>query len=189
MNKVKASTKTTLLLNNAYQPINLVSAGAALIQLMKGNVAALDKNFTPFHSMDKWRDGGDFHDDQPYITSATELWMVPTIIVVTTKYFHRPKKKRLSLHELALVHDYTCQYCLEKFPLKELTIDHIFPRSKGGEDYHENRTLACRKCNSEKGSEYPVFDINGKKVKAPQIPQFLLRTKKIRGEWRQFVKL
>jgi len=43
----------------------------------------------------------------------------------------------------------TCQYCGAK---SKLTIDHVIPRSKGGQDTWENLVVACSKCNTKKGS-------------------------------------
>jgi len=43
----------------------------------------------------------------------------------------------------------TCQYCGAK---SRLTIDHVIPRSKGGQDTWENLVVACSKCNTKKGS-------------------------------------
>lgn len=43
----------------------------------------------------------------------------------------------------------TCQYCGAK---SKLTIDHVIPRCKGGEDSWENLVVACSSCNTKKGS-------------------------------------
>ncbi len=43
-----------------------------------------------------------------------------------------------------------CQYCGST---KELTIDHIIPRSRGGEDSWENLVVACMPCNSRKSDK------------------------------------
>jgi 5-methylcytosine-specific restriction endonuclease McrA len=41
--------------------------------------------------------------------------------------------------------------CRNPYPL-ERTVDHILPRIRGGLDVLENLRLACRSCNSVKGS-------------------------------------
>lgn len=46
-----------------------------------------------------------------------------------------------------------CRYCNGRFPYKKLTIDHIFPRSKGGTWNLENLALACRSCNNKKSDK------------------------------------
>ncbi len=46
----------------------------------------------------------------------------------------------------------TCQYCGST---KNLTIDHLIPRCKGGADSWCNLLLACSKCNTVKGYRTP----------------------------------
>ena len=45
-----------------------------------------------------------------------------------------------------------CNGCKGHFPFRNMTIDHIVPRSKGGTDHEENLQLLCGACNSMKGS-------------------------------------
>lgn len=187
MNIVSSEHKTTLLLNNAWQPINTISARAAFTHLLKGNVTALDKNGATFNSLSAWNSLAEYHSDQPAIRSAKQAWPIPTIIVVTSKFFRRPKKLKLSVVDLAKIHNHTCQYCLQKFPLSQLTIDHVFPKSKGGQDVHENRVLACHSCNTKKSSITPWYDINGKIPKPPEIPAVIVGSSHIRKEWLTFI--
>ena len=48
----------------------------------------------------------------------------------------------------------TCVYCGKTYDFKELTLDHVKPRSKGGQDLTTNVVCACRKCNADKGSSH-----------------------------------
>jgi CRISPR/Cas system Type II protein with McrA/HNH and RuvC-like nuclease domain len=48
----------------------------------------------------------------------------------------------------------TCVYCGETYELNQLTLDHVHPRSKGGEDISSNVVPACTKCNQDKGSKH-----------------------------------
>ena len=48
----------------------------------------------------------------------------------------------------------TCVYCGETYDLSELTIDHVHPRSRGGETISSNCVPACQRCNQSKGSEH-----------------------------------
>lgn len=43
-----------------------------------------------------------------------------------------------------------CRYCGKKLTLKESTQDHIYPKSKGGNNHFKNLACACVKCNREK---------------------------------------
>ena len=44
-----------------------------------------------------------------------------------------------------------CNACGTKFEFRNLEIDHIIPKSKGGGDYYENYQLLCGSCNKIKG--------------------------------------
>jgi len=48
-----------------------------------------------------------------------------------------------------------CQYCGKKFPTSELSLDHVIPRSMGGESRWENIVCSCAKCNVKKGGRTP----------------------------------
>lgn len=188
MNAVTANTKTTLLLNNAWQPITVVTARAAFSHLHKRRISALDKDSNVFHSLDTWNSLATYYDDQPFLRSAHAGWPIPTVIVVNSKFFRKPKKKKLTLFDLAKLCEYTCQYCFEKFPLKQLSIDHVQPRSKNGSDEHSNRILSCISCNRLKSDNFPWFDKNGDTPRPPQIPTLMLSASVIRPEWLSFIK-
>jgi 5-methylcytosine-specific restriction endonuclease McrA len=48
--------------------------------------------------------------------------------------------------------NHTCQYCGNT---KNLTIDHVIPRAKGGLNIWENVVIACEPCNNRKGNRTP----------------------------------
>lgn len=58
----------------------------------------------------------------------------------------------------------TCQYC---GATSKLTIDHVIPRSKGGQDTWENLVVACSKCNTLKGDKL----LENTKLKLNRIPK------------------
>ncbi len=45
-----------------------------------------------------------------------------------------------------------CNGCKVKFPMRNMTVDHIKPFSKGGSDKPSNLQLLCGACNSTKGN-------------------------------------
>jgi 5-methylcytosine-specific restriction endonuclease McrA len=81
---------------------------------------------------------------------------------------------------------HSCQYCGST---RNLTIDHVIPRSKGGQDTWENLVSCCDKCNVSKGDKY-LRETNMKlrsKPKAP-ISSVMLELERTKiTEWKQFV--
>ena len=76
---------------------------------------------------------------------------------------------------------YKCQYCSDIFERNRLTLDHVVPKSKGGETSWENIVTCCNTCNNFKGSKdlkpikkpiKPSFThlLNGHKLKASDFP-------------------
>lgn len=51
-----------------------------------------------------------------------------------------------------------CAYCGYEDPV--MTVDHILPRSRGGQDLLENLLPACRKCNYSRGNRMGNSDNN-----------------------------
>jgi 5-methylcytosine-specific restriction endonuclease McrA len=52
-----------------------------------------------------------------------------------------------------------CYYCRNKFPVDELTMDHLVPLVRGGRSVKENLVPACKKCNSDKKYKL-AFEVN-----------------------------
>ena len=49
-----------------------------------------------------------------------------------------------------------CRYCGEPVKRSEMTVDHVIPLSAGGLDRLDNLSLACLRCNQEKGDGVAV---------------------------------
>jgi 5-methylcytosine-specific restriction endonuclease McrA len=46
----------------------------------------------------------------------------------------------------------TCLYCSKHIRnSKDMTLDHVIPKAKGGKDIITNTVISCRDCNSKKG--------------------------------------
>jgi 5-methylcytosine-specific restriction endonuclease McrA len=63
-----------------------------------------------------------------------------------------------------------CQYCGHRFPMSELSLDHVVPRSRGGPTTWENVVCACVACNVKKGGRTPD-EAHMKLVKKPVKPK------------------
>jgi 5-methylcytosine-specific restriction endonuclease McrA len=117
-----------LVLNSTYVPINITSWKRAMIMLYKGKAVGLVYNG---HLVN-----GRF--PLPEIVKLISYVPVPYTEVVFSR-------KNIYLRD-----NYTCQYCGKKGG--SLTIDHIIPKSRGGEDSWENMVVCCARCNHKKGN-------------------------------------
>lgn len=82
--------------------------------------------------------------------------------------------------------DYECQYCGSK---KDLTIDHVLPRSRGGKDVWENLVACCTKCNLKKGDKLlsETSMVLNKVPEAPFSSIYLDLQKSKVAEWKDYV--
>lgn len=83
---------------------------------------------------------------------------------------------------------YTCQYCGTQ---KELTLDHVVPRSKNGKSSWTNLVTACKRCNARKGNYTP--EAAGLRLqKKPERPSYLTFLRYHSGlfqeEWAPFLQ-
>jgi 5-methylcytosine-specific restriction endonuclease McrA len=66
--------------------------------------------------------------------------------------------------------NYTCLYCSKLLSTKQITLDHIIPRSKGGVSSFENCATACTDCNTKKGAKM-LEEIGMRLAKKPETPE------------------
>ena len=90
----------------------------------------------------------DWYDDWMVRSPSWET-KVPAVIMMK-RMMRKSSKPRFSKTNLYTRDLYTCQYCMNRFPRKELTLDHVIPISKGGKTNWENIVAACNPCNSRK---------------------------------------
>jgi 5-methylcytosine-specific restriction endonuclease McrA len=84
---------------------------------------------------------------------------------------------------------YICQYCAKRLPGKDLTLDHVIPKSRGGENTWENVVTACKPCNNKKANRTPEkagMKLLKKPVRVRQVP-FLVVSTKLYDSWRKYV--
>lgn len=63
-----------------------------------------------------------------------------------------PKQKQNKRNYLIREYGSCCWWCRGCFPLEELTLDHLKPKSRGGSNSLENLRLACFQCNNSRGN-------------------------------------
>jgi len=93
---------------------------------------------------------------------------------------------RLSRRVIFARDNFECQYCGDKS--KNLTIDHVVPKSRGGKHTFENCTTACIDCNQAKADmslrEWGRFPKN-----PPALPimGIIINPRNIPEEWKDFI--
>jgi 5-methylcytosine-specific restriction endonuclease McrA len=100
------------------------------------------------------------------VHSAKLAMQVPAVVM--TKRFHEQTTRvRFTKNNLYFRDNGECQYCSEKFPSKQLTLDHVIPRSHGGRKVWSNIVLSCGPCNWERGNDHRI-----KPKRAPKKPTY-----------------
>jgi 5-methylcytosine-specific restriction endonuclease McrA len=126
--------------------------------------------------------------DSKMIFSVSSRLPFPTIVRLLV-YIRVPYKKIVLSRKNILRRDlYKCQYCNRSdIPL---TIDHVTPKSKGGDDTWENLVAACIHCNNKKGDRTPE-DAKMTLRKRPTKPSHITFMKhfvgKIDDQWKPFL--
>jgi 5-methylcytosine-specific restriction endonuclease McrA len=153
-----------LVLNASYEPLNVCTVRRAHVLVYKGKAEVIE------------------HLDQP-LRSATGSFIRPHVIRLV-QYVRVPRavQRKISRRALFARDGWRCVYCGTS--AGRLTLDHVVPRSKGGESVWENVVTACAPCNLRKGDRtleqvgmvlhtrprapQPVLFI---KLAAPRIPE------------------
>lgn len=83
---------------------------------------------------------------------------VPAVVSLTKPV--KPVKRQIcfSRMNVFLRDSFTCQYCGEKFKVRDLNYDHVVPSVRGGRTVWENIVASCYPCNSLKGNAVPGPD-------------------------------
>ncbi|MEN9362457.1 MAG: hypothetical protein RL095_3992 [Verrucomicrobiota bacterium] len=157
---LQALTRRTLVLNRRLQAVNTVSAQEALSKVFSGHALIVTRDLQ-VHDFDSWvlswSDAALLAriDERLLIHSERFAVPVPEVIIVSGYDGGRAREVRLSRRNLFLRDGGTCQYCGRRLPAKELNIDHVMPRSRGGRNTWENLVLSCLLCNTYKADRTP----------------------------------
>jgi len=123
-----------LVLNQSYEPLNICRVRRAIV-LLHGGKAEMLENGTGF------------------IHSASQAFSVPSVIRLAYMIKRPRHERKLTRLEAFNRDQYTCQYCGKE--TRQLTLDHVIPRYRGGEHTWENVVSACILCNRRKAGRTP----------------------------------
>ncbi|HSE83400.1 MAG TPA: HNH endonuclease [Thermodesulfobacteriota bacterium] len=154
-------TSPVLVLNRYFVPITVTSVKRAFIMLYCGIAKAVDGNYATF-DFESWTQISDIKEEDA-VRTISKIIKIPRVIVLV-RYDRMPKKEvKFNRINIFRRDEDACQYCREKFPRSELTIDHVVPRTLGGKSVWENVVCCCIECNRRKGGRTP--DEAGMKLK------------------------
>ena len=142
-----------LLLNNNCEPLNITSWRRAFILLIKGKAEYIER-------LDQIED---------YIQVGE--YYIPKTIKLTYEKAIPELELPFSRENIFIRDGFTCQYCGEEFHYDELTLDHVLPKSRGGETSWENIVACCKNCNQKKSDRMPE-EANMPLLNEPKQPEF-----------------
>jgi len=90
----------------------------------------------------------------PMIRTPNMSFFKPSVVVKNCTFQGRYIVS-LSRHSLFARDRGCCQYCGKKLSLKDCTIDHVLPKSRGGKNTWGNIVISCLSCNTYKGNNIP----------------------------------
>lgn len=172
-----------LVLNRLWQAVNLCSVRRALTLLFEGNAQVVANNEAgDFKTYDfqQWRDFSNrsTHDGSEDVVRTVALRIrIPRVILLL--FFDRLPRKdvKFTRHNIFERDRNTCQYCGEVFDRRDLNLDHVIPRDRGGPTTWENIVCSCIRCNTRKANKTPA-EASMRLVRKPKRPK-----------WRPFVQV
>ena len=160
--------RKVLLLSQAYLPLRIISWQKAITLWALEKVDVVDSDpDTPLHS-------------------ASRTIPLPTVVRLIEDGGARPFVMGTKLNRLSVYtrDNYTCQYCGTSHfgDRRNLTIDHILPRSRGGVTRWENIVTACAKCNRKKGGHTPKeagMHLMGRPYRPNYLPEVICEVRRM----------
>jgi 5-methylcytosine-specific restriction endonuclease McrA len=124
-----------LILNQNYEPMSIINVRKAIVLLYLGKAELIEAN------------------EALRVRSVSMSMPFPSIVRLSL-YIRVPYKKVILSRKNILRRDaHKCQYCGRSD--LALTVDHVIPVSRGGDETWENLVCACVRCNNKKGDCTP----------------------------------
>lgn len=165
-----------LVLNASLQPLSVIPERRLVVLLSKQKVTFVDE--TVRQVIEQGICSRQLRNDEPVIVQLLANVRVPRMVL-------RPTRANIMLRD-----EDTCQYCGKHS--RELTLDHVIPRSRGGQSTWENLVACCRACNGRKGNRY-MKEVGMRLLKQPRPLDheyagfFLLRYPRLREAYESFL--
>src|SRR5262249_1954826 len=154
---------SVLVLNKLFMAVHVISVRRGFFFLCKGIAegGSLEDGQFVTYNFETWREGSEYRAlkfpqaDEDRGRTVTSHIQVPRVIRLLG-YEKLPKATvKFNRRNIFARDNNQCQYCGRKFPTTELSLDHVIPRSQGGQSTWENIVCACVRCNVRKGGRTP----------------------------------
>jgi 5-methylcytosine-specific restriction endonuclease McrA len=134
-----ALNSRVLLLNQTFEPLGTVSVVRAIVMTFKDTVTVEE------------------YDRDWVLRTVRGEYQVPSVVRRRVYINIRRRREAAGTKRLRIFmrDKFRCQYCGAKFAPALLTLDHILPRSRGGDNSPVNIVTACIDCNNRKGNRTP----------------------------------
>jgi len=170
-----------LVLNRLWQAVNVCSVRRALTLLFEGNAQVVfgmaDGDYRTLN-FQQWRDLSASEPDAGSSVGTVSFRIRVPRVILLLGFDRFPKKEvKFTRHNLFERDRNTCQYCGKVFDRRDLNLDHVIPRDRGGPTTWENIVCSCIPCNTRKANRTPA-EANLRLVRKPKRPK-----------WRPFVQV
>ncbi len=130
-----ATGSSVLVLNQNYEPLHVCNARRAFVLVDRGKAEVLEHG-------------------AGHMRTASAIFSLPSVIRLIYLIKRPRPQMRLSRREVFNRDRFTCQYCGRRGQ-RDLTLDHVVPRHRGGRHTWENLVTACKTCNHRKAGRTP----------------------------------
>jgi len=191
---------SVLVLNKVFMAVHVISVRRAFCLLCKelAEVVSFEDGQYATYDFATWRELSEYRrehfreEEDDWVRTATTEIQVPRVIRLLA-YDKVPKQTvKFNRRNIFARDANQCQYCGRKYPTSELSLDHIIPRSQGGQTTWENIVCACVDCNVRKGGRTPKQAHMGlirKPEKPKRSPLLCLKlSQKKYQSWQQFLE-
>lgn len=184
-----------LVLNRLWQAVNVCSVERALALLYMGHAHVVHENAEGFSTFSfwEWCDFSSRHHGDDVVRTISIRIRIPRIILLL--FFDRLPNKdvKLTRQNIFARDRNTCQYCGRRFDRKDLNIDHVIPRHRGGHTTWTNVVCSCLECNRRKANRTPE-EAGMRLIREPRKPRWrpfleISFTRTLDHSWRHFLDL
>jgi len=201
MQQVAALESSVLVLNKFFMALYVISAKRAFVLLCKetAEVISVDEGKFSSYNFESWKDvslyktksGLPDNDNASWIKTVSFEIEVPKIIRLLG-YDKLPQSNvKFNRRNIFARDENRCQYCGKRFPMSELSLDHIVPKAHNGRTTWTNIVCACTECNKRKGGRTPVqagMKLIRKPLKPKHSPILSLKLRSDKySSWKQFL--